>query len=272
MASSLIVGGLIGKKLTYKAAGVIVGLAVGFLGEISWQASFGIYAIFIIPLITTITMLKEPELPQAAGAEKGVAEKHPLRITLPVFIFFVFTFFATLTLYPMLSGMATVLVERGMGGPAVASVCLSCYTGGGVIAGLMFGPVTKAIGRRWVMLYACVLVIIGQVVTLMTNNIIVMAIFTGIAGWGYCSIVPSVMTRIPAIADPFTIPLSTTLILAAIQGAMFFSGWWIELCNVCPLGGYAVEKSWWVCVLSYVLMAVICVFWNPDKAAEKKAS
>ena len=249
---------------------VVTGMIAGFLGEISWQSAFWLYLIFIIPLLTSIFLLKDPEytadteIPERK--EKG---SHKIVITGAVWIFFFFLFFASMTVYPLLSGMSSILELRGLGGPAVAATCLSLYTGGGIIAGLLFGPVAGKIGGRWMLLYASALVLVGQTICNVANSLVVIMIGTLIVGWGFGSFIPGVMTRVPGVADPDNIPLSTTLMHTGISGGIFMSSFWLSLSGkITPIGSTPVEKSWWACTISYILLVLICIFWNPDKRSK----
>ena len=128
----------------------------GFLALLSWQHTFLVYLIGLIPLILVITMLKEPpkdieqeeELASAAGAE--VDTKIP-GIVWPYVI--LLTCAVTLAMPTIL--FASMIMLSAFGADSAASgLMMTAMTVVGMLSGFTLGPVYKKLGK-WTLPVAC---------------------------------------------------------------------------------------------------------------------
>ncbi len=130
--------------------------AGGYLALISWQHTFLVYLIGIIPLILVITMLKEPpkdieqEEEAAAAAGVEVDTKIPA-IVWPYVI--LLTCACTLALPTIL--FASMIMLSAFGADSgVSGLLLSAMTVVGMLSGFTLGPVYKRL-RKWTLPVAC---------------------------------------------------------------------------------------------------------------------
>jgi predicted MFS family arabinose efflux permease len=118
-------------------------MAGGFLCLISWQTTFLIYLLGLIPLIAVLFAFKEPEF---TVNEK---DKPRQKVKIPVMIWLLFILFLLTQVfqYPTFVYLSQFMAEANLGDSAIAGTLLSVITVAGIVIALVFGVIYRALGK-----------------------------------------------------------------------------------------------------------------------------
>ncbi|WKY44202.1 MFS transporter [Eubacteriaceae bacterium ES2] len=204
--------------------GIILQFLGGFMAGIAWNYAFYPHALGILSLILVIFFLPEPEsIEHPEGIEKPKA-------TIPGKVWLVSILFGALMFvtYPLLMGMSSFLVLKELGDATVAAVVLSFFTVGGMIAGAIFSTVFK-VAKRFTIAVALLTLALGFVLVLYTGSFILVTIGTALVGVGFSLLMPAVFMIVGMLADPPSIPICSSVVLAVMNAFAFVSTYWIQM-------------------------------------------
>lgn len=168
--------------------GAIFGLLVGgVLASFAWNGSFWLYAISAIVLICVIIGFKEPDHDAEMEAkEKGTKTK------IPAIAWFFILMFVVINMcdQPVMSILADVFVNAGIGDAGAAGVAQASFVAAGVVLSLIFGFVFKHM-KKWVLMASALVICVGQFVLFSGTNMmpslavaIIGIIFIGLGNTG----------------------------------------------------------------------------------------
>lgn len=128
--------------------GVVLQMLSGIVAARNVNTVWLVHLVLVIPLILVILTVPEPEDDASAGNGAETKEGGGL----PMMVYIKSVGFGTMFMfmYPFLTSISVILEHDGIGTAAVAGTINSAYTIGGMIAGVIFLTVFKALGK-WCM-------------------------------------------------------------------------------------------------------------------------
>lgn len=188
---------------------IFMELAGGYLAMISWQHTFLVYLIGIIPLVLVAAMLKEPKKDIEQEEEIAAKEGTEVDTKIPALVWpYVILLTCAVTLAMPTILFCSMIMASAFGADAATSgQLLSAMTVVGMLTGFTLGPVYKKI-RKWTLPVACLWLGIFFAGCAMFapapgegNMIAYMACFL-IGHWGFAIIIPgtsNVLTNLAPI-------------------------------------------------------------------------
>lgn len=246
----------------FSLGGFIANPIVGFLAQYSWKHPFLFNGLAFIPLIVMVLFLKEP--PEEKAEEKaGDSTKASLtegkgKISWKVIYYMVMMIITTMTLYPMLSGLATYMADKQIGNTVLAGTMLSAYSIAGVIANMFLGSFHKVL-KQYTIAAMCAVTAIGTAAVLFVPS--VPSLFLGVilAGGAFTIIMSTFQVYNGRISHPSVMAFCSTVIIAMLQLGVFLHAYFITACHAVFHRATDVESSYLGCLIAYVVMAVIAV-------------
>ncbi|EGO62521.1 MFS transporter [Acetonema longum] len=194
------------------AGGIIFPLAGGILCVADWHNTFLAYLFGAVIFAFVYFYLPEPPKAAAAGESGQAARKVPL----PGRVYFVegIVFFYNLLIFAFFTNVAIQVVGEDMGNAASAGYALTLFTGGGVLAGLVFGRIMQIAGNftiaaGWLVTAAGLAIISG----VHDFNLLLLGCFIG--GFGFSTTCPALFVTLSLITPPARVALSLPLASAA---------------------------------------------------------
>lgn len=268
LANSLVMGLYEGDKvatmtgmvtLAMNIGGMVLQFMGGYFAAIGWNYSFLPHALGIISLIMVIFFLPEPaKAPVTAQTEVLPKEKLPVKVWITVLVYGIYT----LTLYPMLVNMSTLIVNRELGTTATAGIVLAFLTIGGMLAGSVFGKVFKISGR-FVMALGFGGAAIGLAMVVFAPNVFILTVGVFIEGLAMSTLMPASMMIIGMTAKPTQMAFAVSLFFAGMNLFGFLSTYWIGA--IAGITGDAVTSP---IMVGMGVQAVFCIIYlvvNPLK-------
>lgn len=268
LANSLVMGVYEGDKvatmtgmvtLAMNIGGMVLQFMGGYFAAIGWNYSFLPHALGIISLLLVIFFLPEPaQAPVTAETQKAPKEKLPVKLFIIVLVYGIYT----LSVYPMLVNMSTLIVERGMGTTATAGIVLALLTIGGMVAGSVFGKLFKISGR-FIMAVGYALAAIGFALVVFASNIALLSVGVFIEGFAMSTLIPASMMLISMTVKPSQMALGVSFFMAGMNLFGFLSTYWIGA--IAGITGDAVTAPIAVSVAVTTVFFVIFLIVNPLK-------
>ncbi|UWG95348.1 MFS transporter [Dehalobacter sp. DCM] len=231
------------------SGGIMMQLASGFLCAISWQYTFLVHLIAIIPLLLVILLLPEPD-------KEIENDHHKEKLRMPFAVYGYTLMFGIMVMlnYTMVLNISTIMAERSLGSPALAGLVLSLFTAGGMLAGLVFGNVYKLTAKYTIAL-GLLITAAGLGFADFAGNIIIFALGSLVTGIGFSTVMPAVIVEIGAIAPPASIGMATGMVIALMNGGMFFSPYYMALVQ-----NISSQNNVWFPVCVSMILLVIGAF------------
>lgn len=268
LANSLVMGLYEGDKLAtmtgivtlaMNIGGMILQYMGGYFASIGWNYSFLPHGLGIISLIMVIFFLPEPaQVPVTVQTELVPKEKLPSKVWITVLVYGIFT----LTIYPMLVNMSTLIVNRGLGTTATAGIVLAIFTIGGMLAGSVFGKLFK-ISNRFVLALGFAIAVAGSLVVVYAGNVYILSVGAFLGGFAMSTLIPGCMMIIGMTAKPAQMAFAVSLFFAGMNLFGFLSTYWIGA--IAGITGDAVTAP---ILVSGGVQAVFCLLYlvvNPLK-------
>ncbi|KNZ40658.1 MFS transporter [Acetobacterium bakii] len=270
LANSLVMGLYEGDKvatmtgivtLAMNIGGMVLQFMGGYFAAIGWNYSFLPHALGIVSLIMVIFFLPEPvKAPVTSETQLLPKEKLPVKVWITVLVYGLYT----LTIYPMLVNMSTLIVQRGLGSTATAGIVLAFLTIGGMLAGTVFGKVFK-MSNRFVMALGFGIAAIGMAMVVFAPNIFVLTIGVFIEGFAMSTLIPASMMIIGMTAKPAQMAFSVSLFFAGMNLFGFLSTYWIGA--IAGITGDAVTAPIMVGMIVQAALCVLYLIVNPLKVS-----
>lgn len=168
-------------SLTQNLAGFAFATIAGWVCMVNVDYVWLAHLILIIPIILVAAFIKEedssvPEGP-ASGNESATSAKLPgLAILYSVLFGLMFAVF-----YPLNLNVSAIMTAEGFGSAAAAGTALSMYTVGGILAGLVFGPMFKAL-KKWTFAACFVSWVIALFIGYSATNTAMFGLAIGLGG------------------------------------------------------------------------------------------
>ncbi|MBN1317391.1 MAG: MFS transporter [Anaerolineales bacterium] len=246
--------------------GIVFMLLAGVLAAARVHAVWYVHLFGAIALVLVALWLPEPE--QVIKAKSGERAPTPLG----VWGYILLIFLITTLMYPMLLTMSTLIETGGFGTAAASGVVLSIFTGGGFLSSLVFGKLSKAVGR-FSLPIALALFAVGMVMIAFGNSLTMIIIGATIAGFGSGISFPAVLMLMGKLAPPAVISGAMGLLMSFNKLAGFLSPYYMKaLASIS--GNITVQFPLVVATVGFAILTVVFFVANlkpPAAAAPQKA-
>lgn len=195
-------------------ATTIISPITGSLAEISWRHPFLINLFIIVIAILVSLFLIEPDHVQNAKEHAEMPSSGG--IPWMTILYVVLQLFATMTMYPMLSGISTFMKEQNLGTASMAGLAISSYTLGGALIGLILPKTQLWFGKR-TQAIAFGLGAFGQLIVIFAPSSLFVWLGAFVCGSGFGLIMNTFQLYNAKIAHPSKLALGSTLLIAALQ-------------------------------------------------------
>lgn len=202
-------------SIVQNMGGIVFQLLGGFLCTISWRYTFLAHLLCIIPLVIVIFLLPEP-----AKFEKAVGQK----VKMPGMVYVWSTIFLVyeILLYPMLTGMSSLILTSNLGTAASAGVVLTMFTVGGMVTGAVFGKVYH-IATKYTIVIGMLLNALGYILLIFGNSIFIFTVSSTMVGMGFGFIITSILMYVGMPVPPSAQPLAISIAIAFMSIGGFIS-------------------------------------------------
>ena len=242
------------------SASLISSPLCGLLADWNWKYSFLINGIGLFIAVMILLFLKEPEKaePQEVPELMGGEIKH-VKISGWVYLLTGMQLLMTGTKYPLLSGMSTLIAERGLGSAALAGTVMSSYTVGAIVGGLLLSWIKKRIGKN-AMTLNMILVAAGMFFVYAMPT--VWGAFAGsfVTGIAFNTSYAINQIYVANLAPKHQMAFCSTLVFAANNLGVYISSFFINFCqNILHLGS-DIESGIVGGAACFLLMSVFTFF------------
>jgi MFS family permease len=256
--------------------GLAFSLLSGVLGEFGWQAAFYLYALCVAVLIIVIVFMKEPDqAPGAAGVETrdNNAPEEKRKVGFAPIIYLVLCFLSMLVVFPVMTGVATLIDYRDMGSSTIAGLVIACYSLSGILTGLAFNRLFKSLGR-FMQAFSWTCIAIGLALVLFSTLVPLMGLGAFLLGVGALSVGPTLSFFMSHVAPKGQVSLFITLLALSNLLGIFLSSYWIVLCNtaLADIMALDVERALLASLVLVIAIAVVMCIVDPRPKTLKARS
>ncbi|MFR7592125.1 MAG: MFS transporter [Longibaculum sp.] len=238
---------------------VILSPIVGTLSNHGWKYAFLCNLFAVICLIFVFLFIKEPNTNADVINLKNQAKKIPL----VVYGYMIIQFIATCALYPLLSGISSLLSEMNINNATFAGYMISIYTFGGVISNLLLSKMEKRLKKNALGI-ASLLIAVGNGLIIFGGNILFIALGIFLSGFNF-SIISSLLQVYNGKASSSShIAQTSTLILATNQLGIFLSSYFIDLSSQLAFFDIEIKNVYLMSMVFFFALSLVC-FIKKDK-------
>lgn len=176
-----------------------------------------------MPLIIVIFLLPEPR-----KVEKTKNEK--LKMPGMVYVWSIIFFVYEMLLYPMLTGMSSLIINNKLGTAASAGVTLTLFTVGGMVSGAIFGRVYR-VATRFTFALGLVINAVGFIFLIYANSLMFLNIGATIVGIGFGFILPAILMAAGMLVSPDASAFAISLVVAFMCLGGFVSSFFFAFIN-----------------------------------------
>jgi MFS family permease len=216
-------------QVAQNAGAAMLQFVAGALADINWRYAFYPYFVAIIAFFVVATMMTEPEIAGApAGAAAGPAPKG--RLGTHFIIYVVIQFCVMIHAMPVLTGMSTLVIARGLGNATTTGAILAVCQIGGLITGVIFGKFSEIL-KRFAMPASLFVQGIGIFLILVGGNVVLIGLGSVLSGIGTILIVSVNLTWTGQSVSKGSIAFGTAIVTTLGQIGSFISPYWINVTN-----------------------------------------
>jgi MFS family permease len=249
-------------QVVQNAGAAILQFVAGVLADINWRYAFYPYFVAIIAFFIVATMMTEPELAGGAStaSDTGPAPKGALGTHF--FIYVVIQFCTMIHAMPVLTGMSTLVIARGLGNATTTGTILAVCQIGGLITGVIFGKFSELL-KRFTMPASLFVQGIGIFLILVGGNVVMVGLGSVLSGIGTILIISVNLTWTGQSVSKSSIAFGTAIVTTLGQIGSFISPYWISVTNRI-FGNYYqfdVERVYLMgSIVFAVLIVLTCIF------------
>lgn len=213
------------------AGGVLVQMIAGWVCTIDPNATFWVHAYVALPLVGVLMFMPEPERElerELETAQASTDTKSEGKLPLSVYVISLVYGLMFMMFYPLLLNSSTIMISEGIGTAATAGTIASMYTVGGVIAGLIFGPASKALKKFTIPCFLCVYVA-GVACGAFASNAVLYMVGACLGGIAIFTIWPAVMMDFGKIVPPDRIGFASGIFTMMLNLGAFGSAYYVGL-------------------------------------------
>lgn len=234
----------------------IISPITGSLAEVSWRHPFLINLFIIVIILFVWVFLMEPNHDKNKNEQSDNMNKSG--ISWMTIIYVAIQLFATMTMYPMLSGISTFMKEQNLGSASMSGLAISSYTLGGALIGIILPKTQVWFGKR-TQAFAFGLGAIGQITVILAPSTYFVWFGAFICGAGFGLIMNTFQLYNAKIAHPSVLALGSTLLIASIQAGVFTSNYFISLSHLIVQSRSEVLSSYYANIAFYSIMMLFAL-------------
>ncbi len=239
------------KSSTGAAAGVVFQMLGGFLAVYNWRYAFLAFLLVIPAFLIVLFWLPEPEK-AGSGAADGASRG---KLTGKTWGLSIFNAFVNILQFSFMSTVAIVMVGGKIGNAAQAGMVLTMFTAGAFAAGLLYGPFTSKLFKKFTIVLSLALVSVSFIVMLGANTYPMFIVCGIIFGLGFGTFNPDFVMKI-VTSSPAPASVSIGVYLAFTGLGQFLSP--ILLTPVATaLGFTGLRGGWYVAAIGLSAATVI---------------
>lgn len=196
--------------------GIVFQMLGGVLCAVNWRNTFLAHLLAVVSLLIVLFLLPEPTKAEKPGTGK---------VKMPGMVYgwaTIFLFY-TILLYPMLTGMSSLVLANNYGTAAGAGLALTMFTVGGMISGMIFGKVYRATAR-FTFILGLLIHAVGYIFLIYGNSLMLLTVGATIVGIGFGFVMPAVTMSAGMLVPPYASPFAISLIIGFMSIGGFCSG------------------------------------------------
>lgn len=198
-------------------------IAVAGLINISWQVSFSVYTLALIPILLFGLFVPNDQGAEIKASNQQInIAKHAVRVEKTVVIIALYLLVEYIAFGGLLFKLATLFVEEGIGTESQASIVLSLNTAASFFSGLIFGHINKLtkgfVAPLSLALFGLTTLLIGYV-----SEVWPIAVLITLGGIFSGFIKPALFSKAAAVSNGASQTLVSAILLVCINLGMAFS-------------------------------------------------
>ncbi|MCB6992555.1 MFS transporter [bacterium 210820-DFI.6.37] len=251
------------------ASGVIFQSLGGFLtAAYGWHYCFLSYLIILIIALFVFFWLPEPEkkTEEDMVSENGTAlseeeKSRRKKAALPLIVILtLFCLLWNMIDYVMISNLSILLETTGMGDAASAGTCLSLFTVGAFIAGIVFGKIKKCLKTYFIVPFPFLVSFIGFLIVYNASGLSIVMVGTLICGFALGSCLPTFTGTITDLIDPSIVPWGIGFIMVANGLSQFCQAPIYDVINRFAGTTYGRDQ-FLISIILFAIVFVLAVIW-----------
>ena len=208
-------------SLTQNIAGFAFATIAGWVCMVNVDYVWLAHLILIIPILLVAFFIKEDDMQageEAAQTAGTASSKLPgLVILYSVLYGLMFAVF-----YPLNLNVSAIMTAEGFGSAAAAGTALSMYTVGGIVAGLIFGPMYKAL-KKWTFVVCFVAWTVALFIGYIATNTMMFGLAIGLGGLAIFCIWPATFMSFAEFVPADKSALSAGIFSACLNCGAFLA-------------------------------------------------
>ncbi|SEA30402.1 Predicted arabinose efflux permease, MFS family [Desulfuromusa kysingii] len=237
---------------TMAVGGVVLPMLVGYFVTIDTHAMWLPHLVAALSFLAVLFWLPEPDkIEEMTGAD------HKTRFPFAAWALIIAFTLTTMAVWPMMLGIATVIVGEGLGTAVTAGMAISMFAAGNFIGGLVFGQYAKITGRH--ALPVALLICAGGMSCLAFGGLLMIMVGTTLIGFGFIGVgMPAIFGGLGQMLSPSAMAMAGGLVAVANNLGAFVAGYWMPIAmnvtgSTSPRGAYTAGIV--------VLLAVAVFVW-----------
>lgn len=230
----------------------------GWLGAKGWSTAFYVHALALVSLVAALVCLPnvKPAAAKPAQAEDKPAEK--AKLTGKMWIWMVVAFFVFCTGQIFSNSNAFLVVDKGIGDSAASGLGMAFFCAGGILMGLLYGRLAKALGK-FVMGVGFFVMAASYVIMAMGNTIVMFYIGCLVLGLGMSIVMPNVFLNVGSSVAPAAVGMALSIATCVQNFGQFCSPYIVNPITA-AIGGLASVNAFIVgAVMGGILGAAMIV-------------
>ncbi len=192
--------------------------AGGILASFGWRNAFWVYLIGLLPLVLSLACVGDKSPADQAREEKKAGGQAPATA------WFLGAAMAVhgVLLFKVPLSASTLFGQLGTTNPGRAGMAVAVLYGGSFLAGLLMGKIRRILGRGT---FPCACLLLAAAFVLLGASPGESSIFAGsfLLGFGSGVFAPMLYAMVPELVAPLSIPVTMTILNAALYLGMFLS-------------------------------------------------
>lgn len=247
-------------------ASVILTPVAGILCNYSWKHPYLLFAIGFIVFLFVVIGVKEPAKDETPSETKTVAKD---KLDMRIWVYFVIIFVQSVVLYPVLSGMSTFVILKGIGSAAVAGTLIAFHNVGGFFGGFFINFAERYFKKASISV-GFLVIMIGQILDLYVPNVIAIAIGTALTGVGYFLIYSMITVYTGRISTKNNLAMGSSVCLISMQLGIFLSVYYMSGVHALLQMENDVVSSWFATIIICAVTAVVTFLFRNKWFADAK--
>ena len=209
-----------------------------------------------------MVVLCMPKADHTTTQKKLVVQK--ARLPTPVYLLCLNLLFAMVLVYQNNVVVSSLVIQGGFGDASAAAGVMTMLMIGGIFAGLVFGFVYKKM-HQYILPAAFFVAALGQLILVIAPSFLVLSIGSFISGFGMVILLPSTMALINKKSNPESIPLTSGVMMAAMNLGGFLVTPYIVILskiNVITPSGIVLASAILLVLLAIIVLILTLVYYK----------